>query len=82
MKEKLEDFVDQGGTLVTSFFSGIADENDGVFPEGYPGPLKNLLGLWVEKFDPLEPQMNNKIRITRKLGEMKADYTHAVSGVS
>ncbi len=75
MKEKLEDFVHQGGTFVTSFFSGIVDENDGVFLEGYPGPLQNLLGLYVEEFDPLEPHMNNKIRMSRVLGEMNGEYS-------
>ncbi|MFN7252274.1 MAG: beta-galactosidase [Anaerobacillus sp.] len=49
----LEQFVSKGGTLVVSFFSGIVDENDRVHLGGYPGPLRDLLGIYVEEFVPL-----------------------------
>lgn len=51
--EKLEAFVRRGGMLVTSTPSGMVDENDLVFAGGSPGPLRNLLGLWVEEIDAL-----------------------------
>ena len=38
--EKLEAFTARGGTFVTTFFSGIVDENDLVTLGGYPGPLR------------------------------------------
>jgi beta-galactosidase len=74
LKENLENYVASGGTLITSFFSGIVDETDGVFPGGYPGPLKNLLGLSVEEFDPLESHMRNHIKMKENLGSLKGDY--------
>jgi len=49
----LESYVNGGGTLVVSFFSGIVDENDTVHEGGYGAPLKNALGLVVEEFLPL-----------------------------
>jgi len=49
----LERYVEAGGTLVMSFFSGIVDEFDHVRPGGYPAPFRNLLGLRVEDFLPL-----------------------------
>jgi beta-galactosidase len=36
-----------------SYFSGIVDEHDVVYPGGYPGALRELLGLTVEEFRPL-----------------------------
>ncbi len=48
---KLTDFVKQGGTLVTTFLSGIVNESDLVYEGGYPGPLRSLLGIWVEETD-------------------------------
>ena len=49
----LRDFVDRGGHLVTTYFSGVVDENDHVWPGGYPGALRELLGVRVEEFGPL-----------------------------
>ncbi|MFI1561796.1 beta-galactosidase [Streptomyces sp. NPDC020490] len=49
----LERYVDGGGTLVVSYFSGIVDEHDAVHEGAYPGPLRDVLGLTVEEFSPL-----------------------------
>ncbi|MEN9937436.1 MAG: hypothetical protein RLZZ387_4015 [Chloroflexota bacterium] len=48
----LEQFVASGGTLVMSFFSGIADERGQIRLGGYPAPFRSLLGLRVEEFAP------------------------------
>jgi beta-galactosidase len=45
--------VENGGTLLVSYFSGIVDGTDTVYPGGYPGALRELLGLTVEEFLPL-----------------------------
>ncbi|MCT9820622.1 beta-galactosidase [Microbacterium sp. W1N] len=46
-------YVDGGGTLVVSFFSGVVDENDAVHPGGFAAPLQPALGLRVEEHLPL-----------------------------
>ncbi|WP_432927515.1 beta-galactosidase [Microbispora sp. CA-135349] len=46
-------YVRGGGTLVVSFFSGIADEHTRIRPGGYPGALREILGVRVEEFRPL-----------------------------
>jgi beta-galactosidase len=56
-----ERFVEQGGTLMMSFFSGIVDERDQIRLGGYPAPLRRLLGLTVEEFDPYAPGQANTI---------------------
>ncbi|MGO1265149.1 MAG: beta-galactosidase [Microbacterium gubbeenense] len=53
LKESLEAYVTGGGHLVTTYFSGIADENDHIWLGGYPGALRELLGIRVEEFRPL-----------------------------
>ena len=50
--EKMETFVKEGGTFITTYFSGIVDEHDLVIG-AYPGELKELLGIWVEEQDAL-----------------------------
>ncbi|WP_169983711.1 beta-galactosidase [Microbispora sp. H10836] len=46
-------YVEGGGTLVVSYFSGIADEHTRVRTGGYPGALREVLGIRVEEFRPL-----------------------------
>lgn len=55
LTEKLTAFVERGGTFVTTFFSGMVDANDRIELGGYPGKLRQLLGIWVEESDILEP---------------------------
>ncbi|PPH55836.1 beta-galactosidase [Rathayibacter sp. AY1E1] len=50
---ELTGYVEGGGNLITTYFSGIADENDHVVASGYPGALRDLLGIRVEEFHPL-----------------------------
>ncbi|MDK1471914.1 beta-galactosidase [Streptomyces sp. 549] len=49
----LRRYVENGGTLVVSYFSGIVDEHDAVHPGAYPGALRDVLGLTVEEWSPL-----------------------------
>ncbi|MEI2609231.1 MAG: beta-galactosidase [Candidatus Promineifilaceae bacterium] len=49
--ERLTEFVQGGGTLITTYLSGIVDENDLCFVG--ESPLRSLLGLWVEETDVL-----------------------------
>ncbi|MEW1721975.1 beta-galactosidase [Streptomyces sp. NPDC093109] len=58
----LRTYVENGGTLVVSYFSGIVDEHDAVHPGAYPGPLRDVLGLSVEEFSPLGE--GERVRLT------------------
>lgn len=53
LAKELTRYAEQGGHLVTTYFSGIVDENDHVWLGGYPGALRDLLGLRIEEFGPL-----------------------------
>ncbi|MDG4772141.1 beta-galactosidase [Solwaraspora sp. WMMD792] len=50
---RLREHVTAGGHLVTTYFSGIVDEHDHIWLGGYPGALRDLLGLRIEEFGPL-----------------------------
>ena len=68
----LKAYVENGGTLVVSYFSGIVDEHDAVHEGAYPGPLRDVLGLTVEEFSPLLP--GERVRVTGPDGtELAAD---------
>ncbi len=51
--EKVRTFVKQGGTFLTTYFSGYVEDHDLVVTGGYPGRLKDILGIWVEESDAL-----------------------------
>jgi beta-galactosidase len=58
--DRVQALVEQGGTFVASVFSGVVDETDLAF-EGYPGPLRPLLGIWIEEIDALYENQSNRI---------------------
>ncbi|CAM4448081.1 beta-galactosidase [Paenibacillus endophyticus] len=72
--ERIEAFVQSGGTFITTFFSGIVNENDLVTLGGYPGKLRSLLGLWVEEIDSLLPEMRNSVNISETFGHVAGTY--------
>ncbi|MGE6573744.1 beta-galactosidase [Paenibacillus xylanexedens] len=71
---KLEKYVEAGGTFLTTFFSGIVNENDLVTTGGYPGELRKLLGIWVEEIDALLPEQKNRIVLKEAYGDLEGEY--------
>ncbi|MFI5961029.1 beta-galactosidase [Streptomyces asoensis] len=53
LAKELTRYTEQGGHLVTTYFSGVVDENDHIWLGGYPGALRDLLGIRIEEFGPL-----------------------------
>lgn len=73
--EKVEAFVQRGGTFITTFFSGIVNENDLVTTGGYPGELRKVLGIWAEEIDALLPGQQNQIVMKKTDGALSGTYT-------
>ncbi len=49
--EIIREYVKNGGSFMTTFFSGYVQESDLVITGGYPGRLRDILGIWVEEED-------------------------------
>ena len=62
--ERIETFVEKGGTFVATYWSGIVDENDLCFLGGFPGPLRKTLGIWSEEIDSLYDAEENAVVFT------------------
>ncbi|MBE5769625.1 MAG: beta-galactosidase [Clostridiales bacterium] len=90
-EQKLRTFVEQGGTLVMTYDSGVVDGDDLAFLGGRPGGLMDVLGMRGAELDALFPDdrqamvMNNGRRfpvtelceIPEHLGaEVLATYGH------
>lgn len=66
--EEITRFVNAGGVFVTTYYSGMADLNDRIYPGGYPGVLKDVCGIWVEETDALSAEQKNCVRTSDVLG--------------
>jgi beta-galactosidase len=59
--DRLKLFVQNGGTLVGTFNTGLVDEHNIAPDTGYPRDLTDLFGLEVVEFDPLPPGEENHL---------------------
>ncbi len=53
MAHRLRSFVKRGGHAIVTYYSAIADEQDHLFPGGWPGLLHDVAGVRVEEHCPL-----------------------------
>jgi len=84
--ERIERFVERGGTFVTTYFSGIVSESDLAFLDGFPGPLRKLVGVRAEETDtlydeesvPIVPAKKNDLGLSGRFGARQwCDLVHA-----
>jgi beta-galactosidase len=66
-------YVQNGGTLVATFNTGLVDEHHIAPDTGYPHDLTDLFGLEVLEFDPLPPGEENHITLK---GQLSASQLH------
>jgi beta-galactosidase len=60
---RLEEVATRGGSVVTTFLSGRADENDNAFLADVPGPLGPLMGVRVDEWDARGPDVVNPVTV-------------------
>lgn len=59
--EKVRAFVEKGGTLITTYWSGIADDTDRCYLGGTPYGLMDVLGIRSEEIDGLYDWEENQM---------------------
>ncbi len=55
------DYVQKGGNLIMGAFSGIVDESDTVFKDGYMSSLKEVFGISIDSYNVLKAPKANKL---------------------
>lgn len=70
----VERFARDGGAVVVTFLSGMADANLRIVPGGYPGLLRGLLGVWSDEIHPLAPGQS----VALDDGSRAVEWTEAV----
>lgn len=59
--ENIKNFTAKGGTVVFTYLSGYVNDTDLCFLGGFPGPLREVLGIWAEELDVLYPEDRNSV---------------------
>lgn len=73
--ERLSAFVENGGVLLLTYFSGMVNETGLCFEEGFPGPLRRLAGLRAEELDPLwQGQRNRLVPVSGNESWLSGEY--------
>jgi len=72
---RIDTFVANGGTFVATYWTGLVDENDLCFLGGFPGPLREVLGIWAEEIDALcDNEVNHLLFSSEKPAGMSDKY--------
>lgn len=51
--KRVHDYVANGGKLFVTYYTGISDERDHIWLGGYPGSIRDVVGVRVEEFVPM-----------------------------
>ncbi|MEO7912426.1 MAG: beta-galactosidase [Roseiflexaceae bacterium] len=70
----IERYVAGGGVFVGGYNSGVVSADGRAWLGGYPGPLRKVLGIWVEEADPLLPEQRNTVHVTDSRLGAPVDY--------
>ncbi len=80
--QRLAAAAQAGAHVLVTFFSGIADRNNQIVPGGYPGVLRDVLGVRSEEFFPLASgrQVHWELTSTVVTSEIWVEDTVAMPG--
>lgn len=71
--ERLTRWVERGGIAITTYWSGIINDTNLCYTTGFPGPLRELFGVWSEEIDALYDDENN-FAVVNGLSLPSAEY--------
>ena len=50
---RVREYVANGGKLFVTYYTGLVDDKDHVWLGGYPGSIRDVVGVRVEEFAPM-----------------------------
>lgn len=73
--KRIEKFVEQGGTFLATYWSGVVNETDLCHLGGFPGPLRRTLGIWAEETEGLHSRdLNGVVMEASNALNLSGDY--------
>ncbi len=77
--QRLKEFVEKGGILVTTYCTGYVNENDLCFLGGFPGDgMIEVTGIWAEEIDSLWENQMNSITLNNGKSYKVRDYCELI----
>ncbi|MCI1934986.1 MAG: beta-galactosidase [Bifidobacteriaceae bacterium] len=82
MADRVRQYVRNGGKVFVTYASGISDDSDHIWLGGYPGAIRDVVGIRIEEFNPLGSDFDG-VDATLDLdnGTVAHDWADAVSSV-
>lgn len=80
---RVRDYVANGGKLFATYYTGLVDEKDHVWLGGYPGSIRDVVGVRVEEFAPLGddfPGAVDHLKLTN--GAVAHDFADVITSVA
>ncbi len=75
LSKKIERFIANGGTFISTYMLGMVNENDLCHLGGLPGAgLSKVFGIWNEEIDTLYPEEYNVVRLNNGDEYKAIDY--------
>ena len=75
---RVRDYVANGGRLIVTYYTGLSDEKDHVWLGGYPGSIRDVVGVRVEEFMPMGDDFPG---VTDRLGLSNGAVAHDIADV-
>lgn len=73
--KRIESYVEQGGTLLATYWSGVVNETDLCHLGGFPGPLRKTLGIWAEETEGLHSRdLNGLVMQSGNVLQLSGEY--------
>ena len=79
---RVREYVANGGKLFVSSYTGIADEKDHVWLGGYPGAIRDVVGVRSEEFVPLAQDDGTIDHLDLSNGAVAYDLADCITSVA
>lgn len=79
---RVREYVAQGGKLLVSSYTGIADEKDHIWLGGYPGAIRDVVGVRSEEFVPLAQDDGTLDHLDLSNGAVAYDLADCITSVA
>ncbi|RBP99686.1 beta-galactosidase [Bifidobacterium xylocopae] len=79
---RVHDYVSAGGRLFATYCTGIADERDHIWLGGYPGSIRDVVGVRSEEFVPMGPDEGALDHLDLSNGTVARDMADMITSVA
>ncbi|KFI53068.1 beta-galactosidase [Bifidobacterium biavatii] len=80
---RVRDYVARGGKLFVTYYTGISDEKDHIWLGGYPGSIRDVVGVRIEEFAPMGSDFEGTLdHLDLTNGTVAHDFADVITSVA